>query len=166
MEKTNNNNRPKLELLLNKPVTVKLLKDKPFEGSSSYGSYVLYSVEHEGTEKAFFATPEVHQELAKNGLKVGDEFILTKVAHQNGRRISPKIEVEVIKKIVEAELPKTTEPPKPTLADGLKAIMEKSLKEAVDITRSVQVGVPFQNEDIQKIASCLFIARTRTNGYN
>jgi hypothetical protein len=165
MEKTNNNNRPKLELLLNKPVTVKLLKDKPFEGSSSYGNYLLYTVEHDGIEKAYFATPEVHQELAQHGLKVGDEFILTKVAHQNGRRITPKIEVEMIKKIVEAELPKTTEPPKSTLADGLKTIMETSLREAVELTKDVQ-GIPFHTDDVQKIASCLFIARTRTNGYN
>jgi hypothetical protein len=165
MEKTNNNNRPKLELLLNKPVTVKLLKDKPFEGSSSYGNYLLYTVEHEGIEKAYFATPEVHQEIVMHTPKVGDEILLTKIAHQNGRRITPKIEVEVIKKSVEKEILKPIEPSSPSIVDGLKAIMEKSLKEAVEITRTVQ-NVPFQNEDIQKIASCLFIARTRTNGYN
>ena len=165
MEKMNNNNRPKLELLLNRSVTVKLLKNKPFEGSSSYGNYLLYTVEHEGTEKAYFATPEVHKEIIKHEPNIGDEIVLTKFAQQNGRRISPMIDVDVIKKVVAPELPKPSEPTKTSVADGLKTIMETSLKEAVEITRSVQ-GVPFQNEDIQKIASCLFIARTRINGYS
>lgn len=46
--------------------------------------------------------------------------------------------------------------------DGFKEIMEQSLREAVEIMRAF-TEVPFQNEDIQKIASCLLIARTRVN---
>lgn len=161
MNRNNTNSRPKVELLLHKPTILKLLKDKPFEGSSTYGNYLLYSVEQGGIEKAYFATPEVHQEIVKQGAKSGDEIVLTKTAHPNGRRISPSIEVDVMKKSVENVIEKLIESPKPSLADGLKTIMETSLKEAVEITRSVQ-GVPFQNEDIQKIASCLFIARTKT----
>jgi hypothetical protein len=165
---TQANNRPKLDLILNKPVTVKILKDKPFEGSSSYGTYVLYSIEHEGTEKAFFATPEAHEILSRLPLKVGDEVLLKKVAFQNGNRVGSRVSVEHISKV-------TTQAPNPApvsvpikseqgMADNLKVVMERSLQEAVDITRSVQ-GVPFQNEDIQKIASCLFIARTKGNGF-
>ena len=150
---TNNNGRPKLEITLNQSAKVKLLKPKPFEGSSLYGSFRLYTVEHEGVEKAYFATDEVHAEIQKLGLKAGGEIVLTKIAHQNGRKIAPKFTVEVIEK--KAESAKSSTNP-----DGLKSIMELSLQEAVEITRSVQ-GVPFQNEDIQKIASCLFIARTR-----
>jgi hypothetical protein len=163
MEKTNSNNgRPKLELLLNRSMQVKLLKDKPFEGSSTYGPYFLYTVEHEGVEKAYFATPEVHAEITKLGLGSGAELLLTKIAHQNARRISPAIEVEAIQKPVPTLLKKDEPRQDAAPMDGLKTIMEISLKEAVEITRSVQ-GVPFQNEDIQKIASCLFIARTRPN---
>ena len=159
MSQTANSNRPKLELVLNMPTRVKLLKDKPFEGSSAYGTYTLYSVEQDGEERAFFATPEAHEALSKHPLKAGDEVILKKTAFQNGRKVGSKISVEVIQKPVVANPVITTEVlTKPS--DNLKTIMEKSLQEAVDITRSV-VGIPFQNEDIQKIASCLFIARTR-----
>lgn len=166
MEK-NNNGRPKLELGLNESVKVKLLKDKPYEGSSPYGSYLLYSLEQDGVEKAFFAPPEVHQQIVEQGLKSGDEFMLKKVAIQNGRKVVSRIQVELVQKsptvetVSHAQQPRQA--PKPNnghaLTDNLKSIMEQCLKEAVDITRSVQ-GVPFQNEDIQKIASCLFIART------
>ncbi|MBS4028001.1 MAG: hypothetical protein KGZ58_05115 [Ignavibacteriales bacterium] len=44
--------------------------------------------------------------------------------------------------------------------DNFKDVMLHSLNNAVEITHSVN-GIPFQNEDIQKLASCLFIARTR-----
>lgn len=153
------NNRPKLELAINMPTRVKLLKERPYEGNSAYGSYTLYTVEQNGEEKAFFATPEAHEELSKHALNAGDEIILKKTAFQNGKKVGAKISVEVIQKSVNTKpVTSAVEPEKPT--DNLKTIMEKSLQEAVDITRSVQ-GVPFQNEDIQKIASCLFIARTR-----
>ncbi|MGA2624238.1 MAG: hypothetical protein ABSF91_10325 [Bacteroidota bacterium] len=162
MNKPTNGNRPKIELLLNQPMRVKLLKEKPFEGSSTYGAYWLYSVEHEGVEHAFFATPEVNQEISRLDAKSGDEIVLTKVAHQNGRRISPQIHVEVVPKPKPETKPENK--PKDSLADSLKAIMETSVREAVEITRAID-GVPFQNADIQKIASCLFIARTRMNGF-
>jgi hypothetical protein len=164
MNQRNNGSRPKVELLLQKPVLLKLLKDKPYEGNSSYGTYLLYTVEQDGVEKAYFATPEVHHEIVTKGAKAGDEIVLTKTAHPNGRRITPKIDVDIMKKRVESEQVEASETQPASLTDGLKTIMETSLKEAVEITRSVQ-GVPFQNEDIQKIASCLFIARTKANGY-
>jgi hypothetical protein len=168
--------------MLNQPARVKLLKDKPFEGSSTYGKYLLYSVEHDGVEKAYFATEEVHEEMQAHGLKRGDEIVLTKLAQQNGRRVVPRIQVAVVSRTHEppsppppksqtgAEIAKSyrnpledaTETPS-GLSDGLFEIMQTSLKEAVEITRTVS-GVPFQNEDIQKIASCLFIARTRMSG--
>ncbi len=164
----NGNGRAKLELLLNQPARVKLLKDKPFEGSSSYGEYRLYSVEHEGAEKAYFATEEVHEEIQAHKLKAGDEVILTKIAQQNGRRVVPRIKVEPLPRVQESEREGTKQgPEKSPGVDNLKDVMEVSLREAVEITRAVS-GVPFQNEDIQKIASCLFIARTRggNGGFN
>lgn len=83
------NGRPKLELQLNEPVTVKLLKDKPYEGNSQFGSYQLYSVDHDGTEKAYFAPPEVHQQIAGLNLKAGDEILMKKTAVQNGKKVVP-----------------------------------------------------------------------------
>ncbi len=151
MEKTSSNGRPKLELKLNESVTVKLLKDKPYEGSSAYGPDWLYTLEHDGVEKAYFAPPEVHQEISPHMFKAGDCFRLTKNAVQSGRKVVSKVQVETIA-TPPAQAPVSS-------GDALKSIMERCLREAVEITRSVE-GVPFQNEDIQKIASCLFIART------
>jgi hypothetical protein len=140
-----------VDLLLNQPTKLKLLKDKPYEGKSEYGAYLLFSVEHEGVEKAYFATAEVAQDIQELGLKSGDEFILTKTAVQNGKKATAQIFVEPVAK------PKAVSVV--SASDNFRQIMEQSLREAIDITRSVQ-SVPFQNEDIQKIASCLFIART------
>jgi hypothetical protein len=130
---------------------VKLLKDKPYAGKSEYGTYQLFSVEHEGIEKAFFAPDEVVQKISGLGCKAGDEIVLTKEAIQNGKKVISQMRVDFIGK--PASLANSEK------KDNLKQIMEQCLQEAVEITRSVQ-GIPFQNEDIQKIASCLFIART------
>jgi len=165
MAKTTNSNRPKLELILNTPIKVKLLKEQPYIGSSAYGDYTLYSVEHEGEERAFFATPESHQALSSLALRAGDEVVLKKVAFQDGRKASSRIVVEKVAKPVQSLPVRAHEVPATHSLDTLRDVMERSLQEAVDITRSVQ-GVPFQNEDIQKIASCLFIARTRGNAFS
>ncbi len=160
MEKPTNNSRAKLELKVNQPVTAKLLKDKPFEGDSAYGSYILYSLEVAGSEVAYFAPPEVHQQIKEFGFRTGDEIVLRKVAIQNGRKIVGQVVVEPVKKEAHQEpVLQKAEVQKPEGTDNLRAIMERSLQDAVDIVKSVQ-GVPFQTTDIQKLASCLFIART------
>jgi len=128
-----------------------LLKNKPYEGKSEFGVYHLYSVEQEGEEKAYFATPELSQKIQELGVKAGDEIVLTKIAVPNGKNAKAEVLVEAVNKHSRTQAPVS--------GDSLKQIMEQSLREAVEITRSVQ-GIPFQNEDIQKIASCLFIART------
>jgi hypothetical protein len=151
MEKTNNNQRTKLELELNQPIKLRLLKNKPYEGKSEFGIYHLYSVEQDGEEKAYFATPEISQKIQVLGVTAGSEIMLTKVAVSNGKKAKADVLVEVINSHVRTQVPLG--------GDSLKQLMEKCLQEAVEITRSVQ-GVPFQTEDVQKIASCLFIART------
>ncbi len=151
--------RPKLELGLNETVSVKLLKDTPYMGRNAFGAYFLYSVEHQGTEKAFFADDEVHQKIVEGGLGAGDEFILRKVAVQNGKKIGSAIVIEPA-----TVLPGNGKAKAADEVDKFKAIMEQSLLDAVDLTRSIE-GIPFQAQDIHKIASCLFIARTRSNGY-
>lgn len=149
MEKTNNNTRPKLELDIDKPVKVKLLKEKPYEGRSPYGSYKLYSLEVEGREKAFFAPPEFPDQVT--GFKAGDEFVIRKVAVQTGSKILSKV-------VVEGQ-PKPSNGSAQQASDNLKDIMEQCIRDAVAISKVVE-GVPFQTHDLQKIASCLFIART------
>ncbi len=82
-----NNNRPKVDLKLNEPVRLKLLRDEPYTGENSYGSYYMYSVEESGEEKVYFATQDVHLKIRQSKLVTGDEFILEKTATQKGKRV-------------------------------------------------------------------------------
>jgi hypothetical protein len=136
---------------LNQPMKVRLLKNKPYAGKSEYGSYLLFSVEVDGEERALFVDADVNKKIQDLNVQSGDQIMLTKIAVPNGTKVKSEVLVELI------EHQKRTQ--STVSGDSLKQIMEQSLREAVEITRSVQ-GVPFQNEDIQKIASCLFIART------
>ena len=72
--------KPKVEIALNQSATLTLLKDKPYSGENSFGAYYLYSVSHDGVEKAFFTSPDLHQKIAEAGLKTNDEFRISKVA--------------------------------------------------------------------------------------
>jgi hypothetical protein len=151
-----NNTRPKLELQLNESAKLKLLKDKCYEGTNTNGTYYLYTVEHNEAETAFFAPAEIHELIVKHALKSGDEFTLTKIASQNGKKVGSRLEFA---------LSSNGKPHAEITEDRFRAVMEQSLREAVEITKSIMT-IPFQNEDVQKIASCLFIARTRINGNN
>ncbi len=153
--------RPKLELTLNETARVKLLRDTCYEGRNATGVYHLYSVEHNGVEKAYFAEENVHQRILEANLRAGDEFVLRRVAAQNGKKISAQMIFETAQRVPESP------PAILTGGDGTdryRSIMEQCLREAVELTRTIQ-GVPWQNDDIRSISSCLFIARTRTNGY-
>src|SRR5258706_14835068 len=156
---TDKNQNPKLELKLNESVRVKLLRDKCYEGSSAYGSYYLYAVEHEGTEKSFFAPEDVRAQIVAHSLKAGSEFILRKEAAQNGKKITGQLVFEAI-----AAAPPMQPTNGKTTGDNFKDTMLQCLQDAVKLTRIVQ-GVPFQGEDIRAISSCLFIARTKSNGF-
>jgi hypothetical protein len=151
-----NNTRPKLELQLNESAKLKLLKDKCYEGTNTNGTYYLYTVEHNEAETAFFAPAEIHELIVKHALKSGDEFTLTKIASQNGKKVGARLEFA---------LSSNGKPHTEITDDRFRTVMEQSLREAVEITKAVST-IPFQNEDVQKIASCLFIARTRINGNN
>ena len=145
---------PKLELKLNESVRLKLLKDKCYEGTSTYGAYYLYSVSNgNGVEMSFFAPAEIHQQIVAHGLKTGSEFILHKKAAQNGKKITGELVFEAVEQ----------NPAKPTNGNGtdhFKEIMQQSLLDAIEITQSMK-EVPFQAEDLRSICSCLFIARTK-----
>jgi hypothetical protein len=146
-----------VELALNEEATLKLLKDKCYEGSNSYGKYYLYSVDHSGEEKALFATPDVHQQILEAGLKSGDEFLVRKVAVQNGKKVSSKIEFQVVRK---SAPPLTPEPH--TRDDNFKTLMEQCVREAVEITKEVNT-IPWHNEDVRSLALTMFIQRARLN---
>jgi hypothetical protein len=87
-----------IEVALNESVRLKLLKDKCFEGQNSYGSYYLYSVEHDGIEKIIFLTAPSHTAIVEAKPKIGDEFILRKTAVQNGKKLTPQISIEFVER--------------------------------------------------------------------
>ena len=101
-----------------------------------------------------FTPADNHQRIVAHGLKTRSEFILKKVAGQNGKKLVGVLGFEAGEQSVALE---------PTNGnDHYKEIMAHCLQDAVAIVRSFQ-DVPFQNEDIRSISSCLFIARTRIN---
>ena len=152
----NGNNRPKVELALNSEVKLTLTKDKCYEGTNSYGTYYLYSVEQEGEAKSFFATPEVHEQILESGIRTGDQFVIRKKAVQNGRKVIAKVEFEVVSK--QASPPSNRE----TQSDNFKDLMKACVSEAVEITKEVNT-IPWQNEDVRSIALTMFIQRARLN---
>ena len=147
-------NKPKLEIQLNEVATVKLLQDKCYTGKNTYGEFYLYNVLHDNVEKSFFAPAEIHKLIVQNHLRAGSEFILRKVSAQNGKRNGSELSFELVQ---EDTIPK--EP------DSFRMLMQKSLEDAVEITKSVK-AIPFQTDDVQKIGTAIFIARTKSNGYH
>lgn len=135
---------------MNAPLKLKLLRDQPHIGDNGHGKYYLYSVQDEsGVEFAWFAPPDAHEVL--QNLKAGAEIIAKRISRA-------KIEVSILGNGAD-------EKPTNGTADHFKDIMQQSLQDAIDITRSMK-DVPFQAEDLRSICSCLFIARTRANGHS
>jgi hypothetical protein len=147
------NPRPKLELNLNEEAPVKLLRDKPATGSSNYGPYYLYSVRHEGVEKSWFAPEELHAEIAQRGLKSVDEFAVRKVAVQDGKKLSSRLE------LVLSSNGKDHSTENAVAGDGLRESLLQCIRDAVDIVK--ESGIQFSNEELQKMATTLFIQRSR-----
>jgi hypothetical protein len=152
--------KPKVELALNESATLKLMKDKPYSGENSFGPYYLYSVSHEGAEKAFFTSSELHQRIVEAGLKTGDEFRITKVAIQSGKKVTAKVEFAVVSKAV-APAPQAGVVPGEIQDDGFKELMRRCVQDAVDIVKEVNT-IPWQNEDVRSLAVTLFIQRVRS----
>ncbi len=137
MANGNGTNKPKVEIGLNETATLKLMKDKPYSGENSFGSYYLYSVSHEGVDKAFFTSPDLHQKIAEAGLKIGDEFKISKVAVQNGKKVTAKVNFEVVAKATAAVPRPADGVPFEIPDDGFRDVMERSLRDAIEATKAV-----------------------------
>ena len=151
----NGNTRPKVELALNESATLQLLKDKPYHGESSFGAYYLYTVSQDGVEKALFSTPELHQKIAEAGLKAGDMFTLDKVAVQNGRKVTARIDLQGVSR-GQAASPGNGNGI--SSEDHLKEVLLQCVKDADSIIKSAGIQV---SDELQKLATTLFIARSR-----
>lgn len=88
--------KPKLELQVNIPTTIKLLQSEPATGENSYGKWYLYSVECEGSEYSYFAPEKVVKLLKENEVTVDDEVVITKKLIKNGKKNTTDYEVCVL----------------------------------------------------------------------
>ena len=151
--------RKKLELELNKPITLELLFDGPMIGQSKYGDYFLYAVRNGTSEEySFFAPEEVHEEMSK--LRKGDKVSVTKLAEQNGKKIVTKYDVKVLSNGKSADEKSNSNQTVPN-KDNYYEIMLNSCRDAIKIQN--ELGGMF---DAKSLAVTLFIARTKINGSN
>lgn len=148
-------NKPKLDLLLDKPIKLSLLKDKPYVGNNNYGEFYLYSVkDNDGIEYSYFATSDVHELIQLHKLKTGSSFILKKVASMNGKKMVPKIEFSIIGEPEPMPQAATSQG-----SDNLKELLLQCVRDAADVVK--EAGIQFSNDEIQKLATTLFIQRSR-----
>ena len=146
--------RKKLELELNKTMSLELLFDEPMVGQSRFGEYYLYAVKN-GTDQeySFFAPVEVNEQIKI--LRKGERFEITKLAEQKGTKIVTRFDVKIEKKNLESPV---NEINKSNGTDYFYDLMLTSCRDAVKI----------QNElgglmDAKSLAVTLFIARSKIN---
>lgn len=146
------NNKPKVEIGLNDSVKLTLLKEA-LVGENSYGPYFMYTVKEVAVDKVLFATADVHKQILEAGLKTGDVFQLTKVPGKNGKKVTARVEFEVMSR-------KNDDATTGVADDGFKDLMGRCVREAVEIVRSVE-GYPFTQESVVSLSCTLFIQRAR-----
>lgn len=180
-----NGNRPKLDPQLGEEVRVKLLKDKPYIGENGFGKFYLYTVQNvaDEMEHSFFAPDYIHNVITEHSLITGSEFILKKVATQNGsKKIVSRLELSLVangngngKATMTQEQAKSnghgqqsapaTQPDKPKTngnGNGYKSTMLECLRDAYDISKDPAfAGLPFRTEDIRSIGLTLYISRSK-----
>lgn len=144
--------RKKLELEVNKPIRLALLFDSPIEGESQYGKYYMYGVENGNEEFNFFAPLKVHEALKDKPR--GTRFQLTKTATQKGKKLVQDFEIKFLNG-GEQSSPKTVQ-----TDSELFIAMLQSYDEATKIQSK------YSAVNLNQCAVTLFIARTRTNGFN
>ena len=146
--------RKKLELKPNKKINLELLFDSCLEGESTYGKYYMYAVKNGQQEYSFFAPLSVHEQL-KDKPK-GTIFQMTKTATQRGKKLVTDHTVEFLNNVIKEE--KQNEPK--SGENGYYEAMLKSYAEATKIQNK------FSAVNLNQCAVTLFIARTKSNGFN
>ena len=145
--------RKKLELEVNKPVSLVLLFDAPIEGESRFGKYFMYGVKNGSEEFNFFAPLKVHEAL-KDKPK-GTKFQLIKTAKEKNKKLVTDFEITFLSNGKEEKQIEI----KPE-ENGYYEAMLKSYAEATKIQNK------FSAVNLNQCAVTLFIARTKTNGFN
>lgn len=88
--------RSKLEIQLNKPVTMRVQYDEPQVGEGKYGTWWRWTVVPEGEEEIswFVSSERLANILAMMGLMQGDEITVSKLAKKEGDRDITYFEVK------------------------------------------------------------------------
>jgi hypothetical protein len=89
----------------------------------------------------------------EHGLGKGSEFTIKKVAHQNGKKIGSKLELS----LVSAAAPVASTEPQ---VDNLREVSLNCIHDADYVAKNS--GLQFSLDTIQKLATTIFIQRTRT----
>jgi hypothetical protein len=112
--------------------------------------------------KAFFASADLHQQIAGAAVKSGDEIKVSKVAVQDGRRVIGRLDLEVVSKASPASSENGNGHTPTESADSrFREMMELSLRDAIDATRAVNT-VQWDVDSIRAIALTIFIQRARS----
>jgi len=146
--------RKKLELPINQSLKLQLLFDEPLVGESKFGEYYMYAVKNgqDEFEYSFFAPLSVHERL-KDKPK-GTRFQITKTATQKGKKLVTDFQIKFLNNSEQSS-------PNPVQTDSeLFTAMVQSYDEATKIQSK------YSAVNLNQCAVTLFIARTKTNGFN
>ena len=146
--------RKKLELPINQSLNLQLLFDEPLVGESKFGEYYMYAVKNGEQEYSFFAPLSVHEQLKEK--QKGSRFQITKTATQKGKKLVTDYEV----KFLDNGIKKEKDSESKTEDNGYYEAMLKSYEDASRIQQK------YSAVNLNQCAVTLFIARTKTNGFN
>lgn len=144
--------RKKLELQINSPINLQLLFDDPLVGENSFGKYYCYALGNGENEYSFFAPLSVHEQLKDK--RKGEKFTITKTATQKGKKLVTDFEIKFSNNNQKIA-------PETGKSDSeLFSAMQKSYAEAT------QLQAKYSAVNLNQAAITLFIARTKSNGFN
>ena len=122
-----------------------------------------------GEERSLFAPEDIHTIIVDKKLGTGAEFLLKRVAAQNGKKIGSKLEISFVgnghsngngkhpERAVQTDKLKTN-----GNGNGYKTTMLECLRDAFDISRVPTLKeLPCRIEDIRSVSLTLFIARSK-----
>ena len=144
--------RKKLELQINSPINLQLLFDDPLVGENSFGKYYCYALGNGENEYSFFAPLSVHEQLKDK--RKGEKFTITKTATQKGKKLVTDFEIKF------SNNDKQVTPETDKSDSDLFSAMQKSYAEAT------QLQAKYSAVNLNQAAITLFIARTKSNGFN
>ena len=144
--------RKKLELEVNKKISLVLLFDSPIEGESQYGKYFMYGIMCGNEEYNFFAPPKVHEAL-KDKSK-GTKFQLIKTAKEKNKKLVTDFEIKFLNSS-EQSTPKTVQ----TDSELFTAML-------ISYEEATKIQSKYSAVNLNQCAVTLFIARTKINGFN